>query len=211
MSADGACLTYFVVMKHPNLLSHFLVLSSLRLYSQPCCHRPSPYLSSEHTSLWISTLFGVQDSIVSNAPIHFMREVLTLSYAHLWNIVPLVSILCENAIKATSLSLDYVLSKLECVVPRRAPVSMCEYRPYTPRSAKSTELPGTEHLEDPHLFAVEGIRRGLKPTINRMRFVIIPPTSTHTHPLAIVFSGQLYGRHSCSEYDDTHGPRQHRH
>ena len=68
-----------------------------------------------------------------------------------------------------------------------------------------------KHFVDRHLLVVEGMHRGLKPTINRMRFVIIPPTSTYTHPLALIFSGQPYGRHHRSEYDDTHGPRQQRH
>ena len=63
------------------------------------------------------------------------------------------------------------------------------------------------HLGDRHLLAVEGLRLGLLPTINRMRFVSTPPTPTYTHPLAIIFFGQPYGRHCDPKYDDTHDPR----
>ena len=87
---------------------------------------------------------------------------------------------------------------------------MSEYRPYASRSANRVELPGTSHIVDRHLLAVEGLRRGLKPTINRMRLVITPPTPTYTHHLAIIFSGQPHGRHCGSEYDDTRRPQQHR-
>jgi len=55
--------------------------------------------------------------------------------------------LCENAISGISLSLGYVLSKLD---------------------ANRIELPGTSHLVNRHQLAVEGLRLGLKPTINRM-------------------------------------------
>ena len=41
--------------------------------------------------------------------------LLTLLYAHVWYIVPIMSMLCENAISGISLSLGYVLSILECV------------------------------------------------------------------------------------------------
>jgi hypothetical protein len=63
---------------------------------------------------------------------------------------------------------------------------------------------------DRHLLAVEALRLGLRPTISRMRFVSTPPTPTYTHPLAIIFPGQPYGRHCDSGYDDTHDPRRHR-
>ena len=66
------------------------------------------------------------------------------------------------------------------------------------------------HLGDRHLLVVEGLRFGLMPTINRMRFVSTLPIPTYTHPLAIIFPGQPYGRHCDSEYDDTHDRRRHR-
>ena len=70
---------------------------------------------------------------------------------------------------------------------------MCEYRPYASHSANRMELPCTEHLEDPHLLAVEGLRRGLKPTINRMRFVITLLIPNYTHSLAIISLDSLMG------------------
>ena len=72
-------------------------------------------------------------------------------------------------------------------------VSMCEYRLYASRSANRMELPGAEHLEDRHPLAVEGVRRGLKPTINRMRFVMTSLTLTYTHPLAIISLDSFMG------------------
>jgi hypothetical protein len=42
--------------------------------------------------------------------------LLALSYAHVWHIVPVMGILCENTISGISLALGYVLSKLEYVV-----------------------------------------------------------------------------------------------
>jgi hypothetical protein len=42
--------------------------------------------------------------------------LLAYLYAHVWHIVPVISMLCENAISGISVSLGYVLSKLECVV-----------------------------------------------------------------------------------------------
>jgi hypothetical protein len=42
--------------------------------------------------------------------------LLALLYAHVWHIVPVMSMLCENAILGISVSLSYVLSKLECVI-----------------------------------------------------------------------------------------------
>ena len=42
--------------------------------------------------------------------------LLALLYAHVWHIVPVMSMLCENAISGISLSLGYVMGKLECVV-----------------------------------------------------------------------------------------------
>ena len=80
-----------------------------------------------------------------------------------------------------------------------------------PNSANRTELPGASHLVDRHLLAVEGLRFGLRPTINRMRFVSTLPTPTYTYPLAIIFPGQPNGRHCDSEYDDTHDFWRHRH
>jgi hypothetical protein len=41
---------------------------------------------------------------------------LALLYAHVWHIVPLMGMLCENATLGISMSLGYVLSKIECVV-----------------------------------------------------------------------------------------------
>ena len=70
---------------------------------------------------------------------------------------------------------------------------MCGYQPYVSRSTNHIELLGTENLGDPHLLAVEGLRRGLKPTINRMRFVIACLIPTYTHPLAIVSLDSLMG------------------
>ena len=49
-------------------------------------------------------------------------DFLSLLYAQTCHIVPLMSILCENAIPAILLSLGYVLNKLECVVS-----SPCNY------------------------------------------------------------------------------------
>ena len=45
-----------------------------------------------------------------------LTTLLALLYAHVWHIVPVMSMLCENAILGISLSLGYVLSKLACVV-----------------------------------------------------------------------------------------------
>jgi len=42
--------------------------------------------------------------------------LLALLYAYVWHIVPVMSMLCENAILGISLSLGYVLNKLDCVV-----------------------------------------------------------------------------------------------
>jgi hypothetical protein len=42
--------------------------------------------------------------------------LLALLYAHVWHIVPVISMLCENAILGISLSLGYVLNKLEYVI-----------------------------------------------------------------------------------------------
>jgi len=42
--------------------------------------------------------------------------LLALLYAHVWHIVPVMSMLCENAISGISVSLGYVLNELECVV-----------------------------------------------------------------------------------------------
>jgi hypothetical protein len=42
--------------------------------------------------------------------------LLALIYAHVWHIVPVISMLCENAISGISVSVGYLLSKLECVV-----------------------------------------------------------------------------------------------
>src|ERR1700755_1175183 len=88
--------------------------------------------------------------------------------------------------------------------------TMCEYRPYTSCRANLIELPGTSRPVDCHRLAVQGAHLGLMPTINRMRFVSTPPTPTYTHPLAIIFPGQPYGRHCASEYDDTRDPQRHR-
>ncbi|KAI0263324.1 hypothetical protein BGY98DRAFT_928640, partial [Russula aff. rugulosa BPL654] len=78
--------------------------------------------------------------------------------------LPLMCMLCENATSGISVSLSYVLSKLECVrKPHRAP--------------------GTSHLEDPHLLVVEGLRLGLMPTINRMSLMgatVIPSMMLRT-------------------------------
>ncbi|KAF8496773.1 hypothetical protein F5888DRAFT_1634801 [Russula emetica] len=61
--------------------------------------------------------------------------------------LPVMSMLCENAISGISVSLGYVLNELD---------------------ANRIELPGTLHVANRHLLAVEGLRRGLMPTINRM-------------------------------------------
>lgn len=45
-----------------------------------------------------------------------LMAFLALLYAHVWHIVPVMSMLCENAISGISVSLGYVLSKLECVI-----------------------------------------------------------------------------------------------
>ena len=119
--------------------------------------------------------------------------------------------LCENATSGISVSLGYVLSKLECVVSLPCHCLHVEYRHYASRSANRIEPPGTSNLEDPHLLVVEGLRLGLMPTINRMRSVCTPPTLTYTHPLAVIFPGQPYGRHCDSEYDATHDPQWYRH
>ena len=122
MSADGSCQTHFRWDVHETftLMSPFLALSSLQSCSRPCWCRLSRYLSSERTSLWVLTRFGVPNSIVSNTLFYFMVvaliPLLALLCTHVWHTVPLISILCENAIKAISLSLGYVLSELECVV-----------------------------------------------------------------------------------------------
>ena len=52
---------------------------------------------------------------------------LALLYTHVWHIVPLMSMLCENAISGISVSLGYVLNKLEYVVSYRPTVSTFEY------------------------------------------------------------------------------------
>ena len=80
-------------------------------------------------------------------------------------------------------------------------------RPRASSSANRTGLPGTSRIEDRNLLANEGLRLGLMPTINRMRFVSMPPAPIYTHPLAIIISGQPNGRHCDSKYDDTHRPR----
>ena len=85
------------------------------------------------------------------------------------------------------------LANSSALFPHLATASVCGYQPYAFRSANRIELLGTEHLGDPHLLAVEGLRRGLKPTINRMRSVITPLTLAYTHPLAIISLDSLMG------------------
>ena len=86
------------------------------------------------------------------------------------------------------------LTNSSALFPHLATTSVCGYQPYASRSVNRIELLGTEHLGDPHLLAVEGLRLGLKPTINRMRSVITPLTQAYyTHPLAIISLDSLMG------------------
>ncbi|KAI0263326.1 UPF0014 family [Russula aff. rugulosa BPL654] len=85
--------------------------------------------------------------------------------------LPLMSLLCENAISGISVSLGYVLSELDVNTD------------LTSRIATRSELPGTLQNKDRHFLVNEGLRLGLMPTINRMSlmgFTTIPSMMIRT-------------------------------
>ena len=140
MSVDGACLTYYIFVGMHIRHSTFCLLSlHFPVYGRVHDHASVDYPGIYHRSILrygyrpVSKSTAV--SLVTPPSIlcgDALITLLALLYAHIWHTVPLMSLLCENAISGISVSLGYVLSELECVVSSSCYCLQCEYRPYVP-------------------------------------------------------------------------------
>jgi hypothetical protein len=94
--------------------------------------------------------------------------------------------LCVNAIPGISVSLDYILKELRCVISPR-PIDKCiDFTGCCSEIGNSTEmLPGTVTTlpETYRLLVAEALPFALMPTINKMKCV--SPRSTHTFLLIL--------------------------
>jgi hypothetical protein len=126
MSVDGACLTCFIYHIFVWGIRHStFCLLSLHFPVYSCVH---DYASVDYPGIYHrSTLRYGHRPVSESTTVSFvtppfilwgeaLMALLALSYAHVWHIVPVMGILCENTISGISLALGYVLSKLEYVV-----------------------------------------------------------------------------------------------
>jgi hypothetical protein len=133
-------------------------------------------------------------------------------HTYLGPIVPVVGMLCGNAITGISVSLGYVLKELACVISSLFP---CLHRPCINCSENydDTEtLPGASRLEACRTLQAEALRFALMPTINQMRCV--SARSTHTFPLILrpsTFPCQCNGHRRNSRHDGARDTRWRRH
>ena len=117
---SGWCVSNFKVTRH----STFCLLSlHLPVYGRVHDHASVDHPGIYHRSILRYGYRPVSESrpvsLVTPSSIlcgDALMALLAILYAHVWHTVPLMSLLCENAILGISVSLGHVLSKLECVV-----------------------------------------------------------------------------------------------
>jgi ABC-type iron transport system FetAB permease component len=133
----------------------------------------------------MSPRFGHQNNIVSNhLPLWFSQMTSSDSI-----LVPVVGMLCANAITGVSKSLAYILKELWCVVSP-APIDRVPTLLNSCSEISDTieTLPGASRLEACRPLAIEALRLGLMPTINQMRYV----TLRSTHDFLLIPWPHLY-------------------